>query len=84
MTTDDTRPSDCGHNRIVTYREAMGGPARMWACADCQRRFYPACPTCVDLGHRNETHPEPPDHEVNHEEKCVLTYDHAGPCMWTE
>ena len=41
---------------IVVY--ADNGPGRMWACAKCGIRFYPACRTCVDVGHRNETHPE--------------------------
>jgi len=65
MTTDDTRPPDdeCRHNLITTFREMMGGPARMWACADCQRRFYPACPACVVVGHRNEAHPATLDAE---------------------
>lgn len=45
--------SDCTHSGIQTW-----GPAgnRLWACVECQRRFYPACPTCVDVGHRNIAH----------------------------
>lgn len=42
----------CLHDDIQAFREAGGGPGRMWACATCHRRFYPACPTCVDVGHR--------------------------------
>lgn len=55
--------SPCRHDSIVAFFED-GDPdrhGRMWACADCWRRFYPACETCVDVGHRNETHPEAPD-----------------------
>jgi hypothetical protein len=45
----------CRHDTIVTW----GTPDnRLWACAACSRRFYPACETCVDAGHRNETHPD--------------------------
>jgi hypothetical protein len=50
--------TDCPHDSITVYREADHGPMRMWACADCHRRFYPACPVCVDVGHRNEAHVE--------------------------
>lgn len=28
----------------------------MWACNDCNIRFYPACPICIDVGHRSENH----------------------------
>jgi hypothetical protein len=31
--------------------------AVMWACAVCKVRFYPACPTCIDVAHRNIVHP---------------------------
>jgi hypothetical protein len=45
---------ECRHASIVTW----GTPDnRLWACASCSRRLYPACPECVDVGHRNETHP---------------------------
>jgi hypothetical protein len=59
MTDDTHSPAvECRHNLITTFREIMGGPGRMWACSDCQRRFYPACPTCIDVAHRNEAHPK--------------------------
>jgi hypothetical protein len=46
-------PTDCRHDTIVTW----GTPDnRLWACASCSRLMYPACETCVDVGHRNETH----------------------------
>jgi hypothetical protein len=32
----------------------------MWACSDCNIRFYPACEICVTIGHRSEIH-EPHD-----------------------
>jgi len=54
-------PPDCEHNVIVTFRgELHGLPAdgSMWACSECRRRFYPVCPTCVDVGHRNVVHPD--------------------------
>lgn len=46
---------ECRHATVVTW----GTPDnRLWACASCSRRMYPACETCVSVGHRNETHPE--------------------------
>ncbi len=42
----------CLHDDIETLREANGGPGRMWACRACHRRFYVACPICVNVGHR--------------------------------
>lgn len=47
----------CSHDAITVYAE-LDGPGRMWACANCGRRFYPACATCVDVGHRGEEHPD--------------------------
>jgi len=47
--------TDCRHGVITTFAEA-NGPHRMWACEDCRIRFYPACRTCVDVGHRFEEH----------------------------
>ena len=52
--------TDCRHGSIVTYAISDSGDERMWACADCMIRFYPACRECVDVGHRNEQHVEPP------------------------
>lgn len=49
-------PTPCAHERITTA-SAEGLPS-LWYCDDCRRRFYPACETCVDVGHRNETHPQ--------------------------
>ena len=53
----------CGHDRIVTYR---GGGVSIWACAGCSLRFYPACRTCVDVGHRNVEHPAADPTSGNH------------------
>lgn len=53
---DHNKTTDCRHNLIQTYSEVDGGPGRMWACTVCHRRFYPACPECIDIGHRNEAH----------------------------
>ena len=47
----------CAHERITTA-SADGLPS-LWYCDDCRRRFYPACETCVDIGHRRETHVQP-------------------------
>jgi hypothetical protein len=47
--------SECRHGSIVTYA-ISDGDERMWACADCLIRFYPACRECGDVGHRNERH----------------------------
>ena len=46
----------CAHERITTA-SADGLPS-LWYCDDCRRRFYPACETCVDIGHR-KTHATP-------------------------
>lgn len=55
----ETEP-ECRHWSIVTWRadREFGEGPRLWACEDCGRRFYPACPTCVTVGHRNEAHAE--------------------------
>lgn len=50
---------NCRHGSIVTYAISDGGDERMWACADCMIRLYPACRECVDVGHRNEKHQTP-------------------------
>ncbi len=50
------KPEGCRHGSIVTYAISDGGNERIWACADCMLRFYPACRVCVDVGHRNEEH----------------------------
>lgn len=46
----------CEHRDITRWATADGA-AVAWACADCRIRFYPACPECVDVGHRNVEHP---------------------------
>lgn len=48
---------ECGHPRVLRWADESG-EVRLWACEDCRRRFYPACPECVDVGHRDETHPD--------------------------
>ena len=50
--------TDCRHDAITVLLEEGGGPGRMWSCADCGRRFYPACSVCISVGHRNEDHVE--------------------------
>jgi hypothetical protein len=50
--------SDCRHATVGTLR-SEDDTVRVWACDECGRRFYPACPTCVTVGHRGETHPGP-------------------------
>ncbi len=57
MVSEPTPP--CRHDSITVFRAPGGGPGRMWSCAECGIRFYPACRTCVDLGHRGEEHVEP-------------------------
>ena len=47
--------ADCRHNEITVFMALVDGH-RMWACADCGIRFYPACPTCISVGHRGEVH----------------------------
>lgn len=53
----------CDHRNVETFMftgDDLVASVAMWACADCHVRFYPACPTCVDVGHRNIVHTEPP------------------------
>jgi len=50
----------CRHPHITVYAEE-DGPLRMWACSDCNIRFYPACEICISVGHRNEEHIDPPE-----------------------
>ena len=45
----------CRHDLIITYAPSSSDE-RIWACNDCNKRFYPACSTCVDVGHRGEVH----------------------------
>ena len=45
----------CRHPYITVFAEE-NGPLRMWACSDCNIRFYPACEICVTIGHRSEIH----------------------------
>lgn len=54
---EHNKTTKCRHNKIITFSEEGGGPGRMWACTECHIRFYPACPKCVTVGHRNEFHP---------------------------
>ncbi len=49
----------CRHDSITVYHDIDGGPGRMWACAGCGVRLYPACRICIDVGHRGEEHVEP-------------------------
>ena len=50
--TEDVDADECGHMALTRW---TGGPGvdDIWACSDCRRRFYPACPQCVTVGHRN-------------------------------
>lgn len=50
---------ECRHSTITTHT-AVEGDIRLWACADCRLRFYPACSICVDVGHRSGEHPPGP------------------------
>lgn len=45
----------CDHHWVQTWSGNRAG--RLWACGDCKLRFYPACRTCVEVGHRNVDHP---------------------------
>jgi len=49
-------PENCGHQRLERFTPPDEAFA-LWACGDCKLRFYPACPTCVEVGHRNVVHP---------------------------
>lgn len=54
----DTTPTswslraDCRHSLIERHRNAEHDLS-MWACADCKRRFYPACEQCISACHRS-------------------------------
>lgn len=51
--------SDCEHRFITTYGTTGSDDSyevSMWACQECSRHFYPACPTCIVNGHRSGTH----------------------------
>ncbi len=49
--TPSTWPdSACRHPRVSRW-SVDGGEPRLWSCDECKRRFYPACPVCVDVGH---------------------------------
>ena len=53
-------PKDAGDpcpHRVVFTWTAEG--LSLWACSECHVRFYPACRTCVDVGHRNIEHVQP-------------------------
>jgi hypothetical protein len=64
-------PETCAHIVITTFGDGENGPS-LWACADCRLRFYPACRTCVDVGHRNIEHPDPiPATEERSEERAM-------------
>ena len=43
---------DCLHDVVWSHVSEQDPTIRIWACGNCQRRFYPACPICVDNGHR--------------------------------
>lgn len=87
--------SDCEHAEIRTFR-AVSEPevVVLWACAnlDCSRRFYPACPTCVDVGHRNVEHVEDPERQAavallgwyDRTHGNGFGHDHHCPVPWTE
>lgn len=49
----------CKHLRVETHRNDEHGIG-LWACSDCKRRFYPACPECVVVGHRGAHTPGEP------------------------
>ena len=53
MTQPDSSAT-CNHGAIDTWSGNLAG--RLWACSECKVRFYPACRTCVDIGHRNVDH----------------------------
>jgi hypothetical protein len=54
--TEHYAPADeCSHPSVLRLTSGDGA-ARLWGCDDCGRRFYPACPTCVTVGHRGERH----------------------------
>jgi hypothetical protein len=55
--TERAQPAACEHRVIVTFGGGEPDIPRIWACSECRVRFYPACPTCVDVGHRNVVHP---------------------------
>ena len=50
----------CLHPHVTRF-QTEGGEVRLWACDDCKRRFYPACPECVTIGHRDEETAHEPD-----------------------
>lgn len=45
--------TDCPHPSILRF--VGDNVPSMWGCATCSQRFYPACGTCVTIGHRNDT-----------------------------
>lgn len=50
----------CDHPTIRRWQAGViGAPdlIQVWACEDCRVRFYPACASCVDIGHRDGVHP---------------------------
>ena len=65
----------CRHPYITIYAEE-DGPLRMWACAECGIRFYPACETCISVGHRNEKHEDGPEERIKVLESLVREMIH--------
>lgn len=47
-----TEPRTCRHLSINVSRNDEYD-ITIWACAECRRRFYPACEECVTVGHRS-------------------------------
>ncbi len=59
VVTKTIRADSCNHGAIRVMFDDETAVA--WACGYCSLRFYPACPTCIDIGHRNVVHTPPPD-----------------------
>jgi hypothetical protein len=59
---DDAPAPPCRHHDVATFYQEDGA-RQLWACSTCHLRFYPACPTCVDVGHRNEEHVSDPERD---------------------
>jgi hypothetical protein len=85
----DFTPKDwptCGHHTIVAYA-TVGEPPAVWACQDCALRFYPACRTCVDVGHRNVDHvPFSPKRSraVSSDPRREAAVAALAPVLWDE
>lgn len=66
----------CEH-RVITTWTSDNATVAMWACAECSRRFYPACSVCVSVGHRNIVHqPAAPAEGLREAlERCIDAMD---------